>query len=62
VTFGYLYGKVYDLSEYVEEHPGGEDALLDVAGTEATETFETVHNRELLDSMGFAPVGKLADA
>jgi len=57
-----LYGNVYDLSGYVEEHPGGEDALLDVAGTEATETFETVHNRELLDSMGFAPVGKLADA
>jgi flavocytochrome c len=54
-----LYGKVYDLSEYFEEHPG-EDAILDVAGTDGTETFETVHNHELLDSMGFEPIGVLA--
>merc|ERR1712113_411083 len=46
-----LYGQVYDLSDYVEEHPGGEEAILDVAGTDGTEHFETVHNRELLESM-----------
>merc|ERR1719265_1680438 len=40
-----LYGNVYDLSEYAEEHPGGVEAITDVAGTDGTETFETVHNR-----------------
>jgi flavocytochrome c len=61
-TWVALYGKVYDLTDYVAEHPGGEDSILDVAATEATEIFETVHNRELLETMGFDPVGILADA
>jgi len=52
-----LYGKVYDVTDYLEEHPGGPEAITDVAGTDSTETFETVHNKELLDSMGFEPVG-----
>lgn len=56
-----LYGDVYDLSAYVEEHPGGPEAITDVAGSDGTETFETVHNRELLEAMGFEPIGKLAD-
>jgi flavocytochrome c len=55
-----LYGKVYDLTEYVEEHPGGPEAITDVTGTDGTETFETVHNKELLAAMGFEPVGDLA--
>jgi len=55
-----LYGMVYDLTDYVEDHPGGAEAITNVAGTEATETFETVHNKELLDSMGFEPIGKFA--
>jgi flavocytochrome c len=53
-----LYGKVYDLTEYVDEHPGGPEAIKDVAGTDGTETFETVHNKELLESMGFEPLGE----
>lgn len=54
-----LYGEVYDLTEYTEEHPGGMQAIIDVAGMDGTETFEAVHNRELLDSMGFKSLGKL---
>jgi len=54
-----LYGNVYDLTEYVEEHPGGADAITDVTGADGTETFETVHNKELLESMGFEPIGEL---
>lgn len=60
-TWVALYGQVYDLTDYVEEHPGGEEAILDVAGTEGTEHFEAVHNRELLESMGFEPIGTLSD-
>lgn len=54
-----LYGKVYDLTDYVEDHPGGPEAITDEAGQDGTEKFEAVHNRELLDSMGFEPVGVL---
>lgn len=27
-----IHGKVYNVTEYLEDHPGGEDILLDVAG------------------------------
>jgi len=56
-----LYGKVYELADYVEEHPGGEEAITDVAGIDGTEKFAAVHNKELLESMGFTPLGVLVD-
>ena len=31
--------KVYDVTQYIEEHPGGEDAILSRAGGDATEGF-----------------------
>jgi len=55
-----LFGKVYDLTDYVDEHPGGAQAVLDVAGLDGTETFTAVHNKELLTQMGFQPLGTLA--
>jgi len=55
-----LYGQVYDLTEYVWEHPGGSQAIFDVGGQDGTVTFEAVHNKELLETMGFQPVGVLA--
>jgi len=54
-----LYGKVYDLTDYAPEHPGGFEAVADVSGDDGTETFASVHNREMLDSMGFEPIGVL---
>jgi len=56
-----LYGQVYDLTEYIEEHPGGVEAITDVGGMDGTEKFQAVHNRELLDSMGFEPLGELIE-
>ncbi|CAL1129423.1 unnamed protein product [Cladocopium goreaui] len=55
-----LYGQVYDMTEYVWEHPGGSQAIFDVGGQDVTVTFEAVHNKELLETMGFQPVGVLA--
>eukprot|EP00913_Durusdinium_trenchii_P026543 g24903.t1 len=41
-----LHGHIYDMSEYVWEHPGGSSAIFDVGGLDGTETFEAVHNKE----------------
>lgn len=35
-------GKVYDVTPYLDEHPGGDDILLDSAGRDATREFEDV--------------------
>ena len=38
-----LNDKVYDVTEFADEHPGGGDVLLDVAGRkDATESFNDV--------------------
>jgi len=29
-----VHGKVYDVSDFMDEHPGGGDVLLDTAGTQ----------------------------
>ncbi|KAK6054469.1 putative cytochrome b5 [Cooperia oncophora] len=34
--------KVYDVTKFLEEHPGGCEVLLEVAGRDATEAFEDV--------------------
>ncbi|MBW0491622.1 hypothetical protein O181_031337 [Austropuccinia psidii MF-1] len=35
-------GKVYAISKFLEEHPGGDEVLLGEAGKDATESFEDV--------------------
>lgn len=47
-------GKVYDVSSYLEDHPGGDDVLLEVTGKDATDEFEDAGHsksaRELMES------------
>ena len=33
-------GKVYDVTKFLSEHPGGKNAILDFAGGDASEAFE----------------------
>ncbi|RAL67348.1 hypothetical protein DID88_008106 [Monilinia fructigena] len=53
--FMIIHDKVYDTSSFVDEHPGGEEVLLDVGGQDATEAFEDVGHsdeaREILDGL-----------
>uniref|UniRef100_A0A670IF82 Cytochrome b5 heme-binding domain-containing protein n=1 Tax=Podarcis muralis TaxID=64176 RepID=A0A670IF82_PODMU len=46
-------GRVYDVTRFLSEHPGGEEILLEQAGRDATENFEDVGHsldaREMLD-------------
>jgi len=50
-----IHDKVYDTSSFVDEHPGGEEVLLDVGGQDATEAFEDVGHsdeaREILERL-----------
>jgi len=41
--------KVYDLSEFVDAHPGGSVVLEQVAGQDATTAFYNLHRQEVLD-------------
>ena len=52
-----LHGKVYDLTLFLDKHPGGKDAILKYAGTDGTDGFDSVHSRDLLDQ--FTPVGEI---
>ncbi|KAI1827691.1 cytochrome b5-like heme/steroid binding domain-containing protein [Xylaria intraflava] len=54
-------GKVYDVSGYLEEHPGGKDVLLQVSGTDATEDFDFVdHSDDAKDTLSGLEIGRLA--
>jgi|EP00670_Eutreptiella_braarudii_P002919 cytochrome b involved in lipid metabolism len=44
-----LYGKVYDVSDFLDEHPGGKKALLLYAGKDATNDFEAIHPEDVLE-------------
>ncbi|KAK4522560.1 hypothetical protein GAYE_PCTG10G0450 [Galdieria yellowstonensis] len=53
--------KVYAVTDFLEDHPGGEDAILKVAGRDATEDFHGVGHSSLAWNMlqnylvGFLP-------
>ncbi|MCJ1406283.1 hypothetical protein MMC19_000348 [Ptychographa xylographoides] len=52
--------KVYNATTFVDEHPGGEEVLLDVGGQDATEAFEDVGHsdeaREILEGLLVGPL------
>jgi cytochrome-b5 reductase len=55
-----LHNKVYDVTKYLEDHPGGSAILVEVAGTDATEAFEeTGHYDEAREELVQYYVGYL---
>ncbi|KAH8897068.1 cytochrome b5 [Thozetella sp. PMI_491] len=55
-----IHDKVYDCTKFVDEHPGGEEVLLDVGGQDATEAFEDVgHSDEARETLEQLEVGVL---
>ncbi|KAH8816139.1 cytochrome b5-like heme/steroid binding domain-containing protein [Xylogone sp. PMI_703] len=50
-----IHDKVYNCTSFVDEHPGGEEVLLDVGGQDGTEAFEDVGHsdeaREILEGL-----------
>ncbi|GMF98199.1 unnamed protein product [[Candida] boidinii] len=41
-------GKVYDVTSFLETHPGGVARIIKYAGTDATKAFRKQHNLELI--------------
>lgn len=55
-----IHDVVYDSTKFVDEHPGGEEVLLDVAGQDASEAFEDVgHSDEARETLEQLKVGVL---
>mmetsp|Transcript_1464 Transcript_1464/g.1653 ORF Transcript_1464/g.1653 Transcript_1464/m.1653 type:complete len:145 (-) Transcript_1464:991-1425(-) len=50
---------VYDVTKYLDDHPGGPEIICDVAGKDATEEFEdTGHSQEARDILKEFKIGK----
>jgi cytochrome b involved in lipid metabolism len=62
-TWIIIHDNVYDVTEFLEEHPGGEEVLLEQAGKDATEHFEDVgHSTDARTLMKQYQIGELVDA
>ncbi|KAJ5220566.1 hypothetical protein N7468_009770 [Penicillium chermesinum] len=58
-----IHGKVYDVTKYLKDHPGGVDVLLDVAGQDATAAYEDVgHSEDADEILESFLIGTLKDA
>uniref|UniRef100_A0A8C2TU56 Cytochrome b5 type B n=1 Tax=Coturnix japonica TaxID=93934 RepID=A0A8C2TU56_COTJA len=55
-----IHGRVYDVTRFLEEHPGGEEVLLEQAGRDATESFEDVgHSTDAREMLKQYYVGEI---
>merc|ERR1719326_2686210 len=55
-----IHDKVYDVTKFLDEHPGGEEILIENAGTDSTEAFEDVgHSSDAREMIEEYYVGEL---
>lgn len=43
-----IHGKVYDLTQFLPEHPGGQRIILKYAGKDATDAFDPIHPPDII--------------
>ncbi|KAI9312177.1 cytochrome b5-like heme/steroid binding domain-containing protein [Dichotomocladium elegans] len=56
-------GKVYDVTEFVNDHPGGKKVLVKEAGKDASKKFSQFHNESVLTKVASKfQIGVVADA
>uniref|UniRef100_A0A8D0DJN6 Cytochrome b5 type B n=1 Tax=Salvator merianae TaxID=96440 RepID=A0A8D0DJN6_SALMN len=59
-TWLVIRGRVYDVTRFLAEHPGGEEVLLEQAGRDATESFEDVgHSLDAQDMLRQYLIGEV---
>jgi cytochrome b involved in lipid metabolism len=57
-----IHGDVYDVTNFLKEHPGGSDILIEVAGGDATEAFEDVgHPKKVKEQLKKYRIGTLGN-
>ncbi|KAI9106183.1 delta5 fatty acid desaturase [Phlyctochytrium arcticum] len=54
-------GNIYDVTSFIDRHPGGKDILLMSAGRDVTQVFETYHDEKALATLNKFKIGRLAD-
>lgn len=55
-----IHGNVYDLTKFLKEHPGGQEGILEKAGTDATHAFDVVgHSKHATEMLEKFKVGML---
>ena len=47
-----LFDKVYDVTKFLAEHPGGKPAIMLYAGKDATDEFDMMHQPSVLKKYG----------
>ncbi|KAJ2946786.1 hypothetical protein O0L34_g12849 [Tuta absoluta] len=58
-----IHNGVYDVTKFLDEHPGGEEVLLEKAGQDGTEPFEDVsHSSDARSLMKKYKIGELVEA
>ena len=55
-------GSVYDATKFLDEHPGGADSILIVAGLDATEDFNAIHSSKAKAMLKDYYLGPLVDS
>lgn len=50
---------MYDLTDFIDAHPGGETVLKQVAGTDATTAFYNLHRHEVLQKYQSLQIGRV---
>ena len=43
---------VYDVTNFLKDHPGGKKAIMLFAGKDATEEFDMLHDRKVIKKYG----------
>ncbi|KAL5285812.1 CYB5A.2 family protein [Megaselia abdita] len=58
-----IHNNIYDVTAFLNEHPGGEEVLIEQAGKDATEHFEDVgHSTDARDMMKKFKIGELVES
>ncbi|XP_016990043.1 cytochrome b5 [Drosophila rhopaloa] len=62
-TWLLIHNNIYDVTAFLNEHPGGEEVLIEQAGKDATESFEDVgHSNDARDMMKKYKIGELVES
>lgn len=58
-----IQGKVFDVTKFLSEHPGGKKVLLKKAGKDASKEFKTFHNESIMQRVALPmQIGVIGEA